>query len=76
MARTQSPGASFAPGLAMAELKPGDDVEFCVVRDPTPEQPKRIVATRCFANAVEISCCPYLQVEISAGTCECQCAMG
>lgn len=28
------------------ELKPGDDVEFCVSPDPTPEIPKRIVATR------------------------------
>ena len=32
--------------LAPPELKQGDDVEFCVARDPTPENPKRIVATR------------------------------
>ena len=42
--------AALAPGLAMAELAPGDNVEFCVTRDPTPEQPKRIVATRCFTG--------------------------
>ncbi len=46
--------AALAPGLAMAELAPGDDVEFCIARDPTPEQPKRIVATRCFADAADI----------------------
>ena len=49
-------GSALAPGLAMAELKPGDDVEFCVMRDPTPEQPKRIVATRCVADAARFSC--------------------
>ena len=49
--------AALAPGLAMAELAPGDDVEFCVARDPTPEQPKRIVATRCFTEAGRFSCC-------------------
>lgn len=48
--------SALSPGLAMAELKPGDDVEFCVTRDPTPEQPKRIVATRCFADAEQPSC--------------------
>ena len=32
--------AALAPGLTMAELAPGDDVEFCVARDPTPEQPQ------------------------------------
>ena len=49
--------SALAPGLAMADLKPGDDVEFCVMRDPTPEQPKRIVATRCCADAGHFSCC-------------------
>lgn len=32
--------------IAFSDLKTGDDVEFCVARDPTPDQPKRIVATR------------------------------
>ena len=38
--------SSQLKGLAMSELKPGDDLEFSVGRDPTPDQPKRIVATR------------------------------
>ena len=32
--------------VAHSELKQGDDMEFCVARDPTPDNPKRIVATR------------------------------
>lgn len=34
-------------GVAPAELAPGDDVEFSVVREPTADAPKRIVAHRC-----------------------------
>jgi cold shock CspA family protein len=33
-------------GVAAAELAPGDDVEFSVVREPLPDAPKRIVAHR------------------------------
>ena len=33
-------------GVAPEELQAGDDVEFSVVREPTPEAPKRIVAAR------------------------------
>ncbi len=33
--------------VAPADLAPGDDVEFTVVREPLPDAPKRIVAHRC-----------------------------
>ncbi len=42
--------ASQLKGMAMSELRLGDDLEFSVGRDSTPDQPKRIVAVRCLNN--------------------------
>ena len=36
--------------VAPADLAPGDDVEFTVVREPLPDAPKRIVAHRCIRS--------------------------
>ena len=38
---------SQVSGMGAGELQVGDDVEFSIIPDPTPDAPKRIVAARC-----------------------------
>jgi cold shock CspA family protein len=39
--------SQLSEGLSPADLQPNDDVEFSVIREPTPEAAKRVVAARC-----------------------------